>query len=172
MRERLETDSARTRCGIRIIGDHIQAADFERIHADFSGRQIDQPFGHRARDGMPHTPVLTSRRLVLKHYVQMRTIILVLIRAPNQVHDLIALDRTGSWKHRIRADSGQIIDLKGEYFAIPIDRRARLDPMVAGMDVTREGLQTVSDKFHRATAQDRQRNRRKIIRIGVDLDAE
>ena len=80
---------------------------------------------------------------------------LVLIRAPNQVHDLIALDRTGSWKHRIRTNAGQIIDLKSENFAIPIHRRARLDPMVAGMDVTCEGLQAVGDKLNGPPAKDR-----------------
>jgi hypothetical protein len=44
--------------------------------------------------------------------------------------------------------------------------------VVAGVDVGGEALQTVGDELDRAPQQHRQRDRRHLVGIGVDLDAE
>ena len=37
-------------------------------------------------------------------------IVLVPVRAADQVHHLVAFDRAGAREHRVRADAGQVVD--------------------------------------------------------------
>ena len=172
MREHLQPDSARAGGRIGVIGDDVSAPHLQRIDADLAGRQVDQPLRHRAGHRVADTAVLAGRRLVLEHDVEPGPVLLVAVRAAHEVDNLVALDRAGPRKHRIRSDARQVVDLEGEDFAGLRDGDPPLDPMVPGMDVADEGLKPVGDVLHRPPAQHRQRDSREIVRVGVHLDAE
>ena len=99
------------------------------------GDAVDQRLGDRAGDRMADAAVLAGRRLVLEHHVELGAVVLVAVRAAGQVDDLVALDAAGARKHRVRADAGQVVDLEGEDLAVGARRDARLDAVLAGMDV-------------------------------------
>ena len=68
MRQRLELDAGRPLRGMRVVGNEIAPADFQRVHADLRGRHLDQAFGHRGRDRMADRAVLAHHVLVLEHH--------------------------------------------------------------------------------------------------------
>ena len=172
VRQLLEFEARGRLCRIGVVGDEIAAAHLERVHADFGGGEIDQPFGHRHRDRMADRAVLAHDVLVLEHHARLRAIVRAGVRAAGEVDDLVGLDAAGARIDRIGADAGQIVDLEGGDGAVLADADLGLDAVVAGMDVGDEAFDAVGDEFHRPLEQLRQRDRRHLVGIGVHLDAE
>ena len=172
MRQLLEPQSRWRSAGIGVIGNQIAAADFDRIHADFCSREIDQAFRHRAGNGMADGAILTHDVLVLEHDAGPGAIILRHIRAADEVDDLVRLDGAGARIHRIRTDAGQIVDLERRDRAITLDADPALAAMIAGMNIGVETFDPVGDEFDRPAQQFRQRIGRHLVGIDVDLDAE
>src|SRR5262249_61937186 len=67
MGERLELDARRGARWMRIVGDQIASPDLQWIHADLRGSKLNQGFGDRRRDRMPHCAILAHDVLVLEH---------------------------------------------------------------------------------------------------------
>ena len=172
MRQQLEPQAGWRRAGIGVIGDEIAAADFHRIHADLHRRQIDQPFGHRAGDGMADGAILAHHVFILEHDAGPRAIILGRVGSADEIDDLVGLDRAGARIHRIGTDAGEIVDLERRDGAVALDADPALAAMVAGMDIGIETLDPVGDEFDRPAQQFRQRISRHLVGIDVNLDAE
>ena len=66
---------------------------------------------------MAHSPILAGWCFVLEDDIKLGAVLLVLVRPPHQVDDLVALNRAGSGKHGIGADAGQVIHFKGQNFS-------------------------------------------------------
>ena len=172
VRQRLELDAGRPLRGMRVVGDEIAPADFQRVHADLGGGELDQSFGHRGRDRMADRAVLAHHVLVLEHHAGAGAIVAAGVRPAGEVDDLVGLDAGGARIDRIGADAGEVVDLPGGDGAVVLDADLRLDAMVAGVDVGDEALDPVGDEFDRPLEQLRQRHRRHLVGVGVHLDAE
>ena len=121
---------------------------------------------------MTNATVLAGWRFVLKHHVELRSIVLVTIRTADQVHHLIALDGAGARKHRIRTDAGQIVDLKRKNLAGFRRSNAPRHAVLPCVDVGCERFESIRDKFHGPLKHDGKRHRREVIRVRVHLDSE
>ncbi len=121
---------------------------------------------------MADAAVLAGRGLVLEHDLELGTVVLVLVRPAGQVDDLVALDAAGAREHAEGADAGQVVDLEAEDLAVLRGRDARLDAVLARMDVGDEALQPVGDELDRPAQQQADRHGREVVGVGVDLDAE
>ena len=172
MRQQLEPQARRRRAGIGVIGNQIAAADFDRIHADFCSREIDQPFRHRAGDGMADGAILAHHILVLEHDAGPRAIVLRHIGTADQIDDLVGLDGAGARIHRIGTDAGEIVDLERRDGAVALDADPALAAMIAGVNIGVEAFDPVGDEFDRPAQQFRQRIGRHLVGVDVDLDAE
>ena len=90
----------------------------------------------------------------------------------DQINHLVTFNRTGSWKHRIRAYTRDIMEIKTQNFAVTVDSNTGLNAVVSGMDITCKTLQSIGYKFDRPIEHDGKRNRCKVIGIGMNLDAK
>ena len=150
VRQALEFQAGGAGRGIGVIGKQIAPPQLGRIHADLHRGKLDETFGHRGRNRMADGAVLAHDILVLEHHAGAGAIIRAGVGPADQIDDLIGLDAAGSWVHRIRPDAGQIVDLERGDRAVLLDADARLDAMVAGMDVGDETLEAVGDELDRA----------------------
>ena len=172
VRQDLQLDARCTGRGVGIVGNDVEFTDLQRVHADLLRRQVHQGLGHGAGDRVAHAAVLAGGRLVLEHHIEPGPVVLVLVRAAHQVDHLVALDGAGAREHRVRADAGEVDHVEAQDLAGLVDRDARLDLMVAGMDVAGEALQPVGHELHRAAQHDGQGHGGEVVRVGVHLDAE
>ncbi|OIQ63242.1 hypothetical protein GALL_552170 [mine drainage metagenome] len=155
-----------------MIGDEIAPADFDRVHPDPQGREINQTFGHRARDGMADRAVLAHDIFILEHDAGAGAIILRHIGTADQIDDLVGFDGAGARIHRIRTDAREIVDLEGRDGPVALDPDPPLAAMVAGMNIGVEALDPVRDEFYRPAQQFRQCVGRHFVGVDVDLDAK
>ena len=172
VRQRLELDPGGTAGRVGVVGNEIAAADFQRVHADLRGRELDQSLGHRGRDRMADRAVLAHDVLVLEHHAGAGAVVRAGIRPAGEVDDLVGLDARGARIDRVGTDAGEVVDLPGGDGAVVLDADLRLHAVVAGMDVGDEALDAVGDELDRTLEQLRERHRRHLVGIGVDLDAE
>ena len=166
----LESNGGRVRVGV--VGDQIAAADFQRVHADLGGGQLDQAFGHRHRDRVADRAVLAHDVFVLEHHARLRPIVAACVGAAGQVDDLVGLDAAGARIDRVGTNAGQVVDLEGGDGAVVLDADLGLDAVVAGVDVGDEALDAVGDELHRPLEQLGQRDGRHLVGVRVHLDAE
>ena len=92
----------------------------------FAAASIDQPLGHRGRDGMADGAVLAHHVLVLENDAGARAVIRAVVGPAGQVHDLVGLDAAGARIDRIGADAGEIVDLESGYRAVTLHADAAL----------------------------------------------
>ena len=172
VRQLLELQPRRRTAGIGVVGNEIAPTDVDGVHPDPHGREIDQAFRHRTRDGMADGAVLAHHVLVLEDDAGPRAIILCDVGTAYEVDDLIGFDRAGARIHGIGSDTREIVDLECGDRAIPFDADLALAAVVAGMNVGVEAFDAVGDEFDRALEKLRQRIGRHLIGINVNLDAE
>ena len=172
MRERFELDAGRCVARVGVVGDQVQPPDLGGIHADPGGCQIDEAFGHGDGDRMADGAILAHDVLVLEHHPRPGTVVAGLVGAADEVHHLVGLDAAGARIHRERPDAGEVVDLEGGDGPVVLHGDARLDAMVAGMDVGGEALQPVGDELDRPFQQLGEGGGRHLVGIDVDLDAE
>src|SRR5262249_14078413 len=172
VRQRLELDPGWTAGWMSIVRDEVAAADFQRVHADLGGGQLDEPFGHRGRNRMADGAVLAHDVLVLEHDARAGTVVLADVVPAGEVDDLVGLDARRARIDRVRADAGEVVDLPGGDGAVALDPDLRLHAMVAGVDIGDEALDAVGDELDRTLEQLGERDRRHLVRISVHLDAE
>ncbi len=133
--------------GVGVVGDQIAPAQFQRIHADFGGGELDQSFRHRHRDRMADGAVLAHDIFVLEHHTRQRTVVRTFIGAARQVDDLVGLDATGARVDRIGANPGQIVDFKGRDGAVFGNADLRFDAMIARVDIGHEAFNAVGHEL-------------------------
>ena len=172
VRQALEFQAGGAGRRIFVVGKQIAPPQLGRIHADLHRGKLDQAFGHRGGDRMADGAVLAHDVLVLEHDAGTGAIVRAGVRPADQVDDLIGLDAAGARIDRIRPDAGEIVDLERGDGAVFLDADARLDAMVAGMDVGDKAFEAVGDEFDRPLQKFRQRNDRHLVGISVHLDAE
>ena len=172
MREQLKFEAGGRLCGISVVGDQVAPAYFERVHADFGGGELDQPFRHRHRDRVTDRAVLAHDIFILEHNACLRAVVWAFIGPAREVDDLIGLDTAGARINRIGTDAGQIVDFKSGDSAILADADLRFDAMIARVDVGHETFDTVGHEFDGTLEQLGQCDRRHFVGIGVHLDAE
>src|SRR5256885_16843892 len=61
--------------------------------------------------------VLAGDVLVREYHVQLRAVLLVLVRTAGEVHHLVAFDAAGARIHGIRTDRGQVVEIEGQDLA-------------------------------------------------------
>ena len=116
--------------------------------------------------------VLAHDVLVLKDDTGAGAIVGAGVGAADQVDDLVGLDAAGARINRIRPDAGEIVDLERRDAAVLVHADPRLHAVVARMDVGDEAFEAIGDEFHRPLEQFRQRHRRHLVGIDMNLDAE
>ncbi len=172
VRQLLELDAGGSGRRIGVVGNEIAAAQLQRVHADARRRELDQALGDVGRDRMADRAVLAHHVLVLEHDAGERAVVRAGVGAADEIDDLVRLDAAGARIDGVGADAGEIVDLACGDGAGAGHADLRLDAVVAGVDVGDEALEAVGDELHRAPQQLRQRHRRHLVGIGVDLDAE
>ena len=172
VREAFELDAADARARVSIVGDHIAAANLQRVHLDGARSQIHQAFGDGAGNRMPDAAVLAGRSFILKNHLQLGAVMLVLVRTAHQIDHLVAFNGAGAREHRERADAREVVHLEGQDLAVIAHSNARLHQVMARMDVAGERLEPVGHKLHRSSQHHGQRHGGKVIRVGMHLDAE
>ena len=98
MGERLEFDAGWAARRMRIVGDQIAPADFQRIHIDLGGGELDQSFRDRCRNGMADRAVLAHDVLVLEHDTRAGAVIRAGVRSAREIR------RSGSPRSRTCGD--------------------------------------------------------------------
>src|SRR3954453_14690286 len=121
---------------------------------------------------MANGAVLAHHVLVLEHDAGPGTIVPGHIGTTDEIDDLIGLDRTGAWIHRIGPDPRKIVDLECRNGAIALDADLSLAAMVAGMNVGVEALDPVGDEFDRTSQQLGKSVSRHFVGINVNLDTK
>ena len=172
MRQQLEAQAGGRRAGVGIIGNEIVPADLDRVHPDPRGREINQTFGHRTRDGMADRAVLAHDILVLEHNAGAGAIILRHIGPADQIDDLVGFDGAGARVHRIGTDACEIVDLERHDGPVALDADPSPTAVVAGMNIRIEALHPVRDEFDRPAQQFRQRIGSHFVGVDMNLDAE
>jgi len=172
MRKLLKSHARGRHTGISIVSDQVAAADFNRIHANLRGGQIDQTFGHRTGDRMSDRPVLAHDILVLEDDPGPCPIVLGDIWSADQIDHLVCLDGAGSRIHRIGPDPRQIVDLESGNRAVQPDADSPLTAMITSVNVGVEALNPVGDEFDRPAQELGQCVSRHFVGIDMDLDAE
>ena len=172
VRELLELDARRAGRRIGVVGNEVAAAQLQRVHADARRRKLDQALRDVGRDRMADCAVLAHHVLVLEHHAGKRAVVRAGVGAADEVDDLVRLDAAGARIDGVGADAREIVDLERGDGAGAGYSDLGLDAVIAGMDVGDEALQAIGDELDGAAQQLRQRRRRHLVGIGVDLDAE
>ena len=172
VRQALEFQAGGAGRRIFVVGKQIAPPQLGRIHADLHRGKLDEAFRDSGRDRMADRAVLAHDILVLEHHAGAGAIVRAGVRPADQVDDLIGLDAAGARINRIRPDAGQIVDLERGDRAVFLDADARLDAMIAGVDVGDKAFEAVGDEFDRPLQEFCQRDHRHLVGIGVHLDAE
>ena len=171
VRQFLEGQSRNVGIGIGVVGDEVAAANLDRVHVQGAGSRVDKTFADGASDGMADRAVLAHGVLVGENDPGVGPVVLDRVGGAGQVDDLVGLDPAGARIDRIGADPGQIVDVDGGELALFGHRHARLDPMVAGMDVGHERFHAVGNELDRTLQHDAERRRSHFVGVGVNLDA-
>src|SRR6266516_7718491 len=143
VRQRLELDPGWTGGRMRVVWDQIATPDFQRVHADLGGGQLNQPLGDRGRNRMADRTILAHDILVLKHDPRTGAVVGADVRPPGEVDDLVRLDARRARVNRVRADAGEIIDFPGGDGTVVLDADLGFDAMIAGMDFGDEALDAI-----------------------------
>ena len=133
---------------------------------------IDQVLADRVADRMADGAVLRGRRLVQINDGGARPVVLVPVGPAGDVEDLVGLEHAGARILRIGAGARQHVDVEGQDLAGLAHGHARLDGILARVDVGDERLQPVGDELDGPAELDRRRRRRHLVAVGVDLEAE
>src|SRR5271165_3536527 len=97
--------------------------------------------------------ILAHDVLVLEHDTCPRAVVLRNIWSAHEVDDLVRLNRAGARIHRVRTDTGQIVDLKGGDRPVSLHADPPPAAMVAGMNVGVETFEPISHEFYRPAQQ-------------------
>src|SRR5215510_10092325 len=92
------------------------------------------------------------------------------IGATGDVEDLIGFEHAGAWILRIGAGGGQHVEIEANDLARTLDGDARLHPILAGVDVGHERLQSVGDELDGTAELDCRRRRRELVAGAVNLE--
>ena len=172
VRQVRELHPLRRGTGIAVVAAQVEGAQRRRVAPGGERQIVHQPLHHRHGDGVADGAVLAHRRLVLEHHPQPRAVAGEVVRRPHQVHHLIALDARGARIDAVGPDPGEVVDLHRRQPPLGIHRRLGVHAVVAAVDVGQEALVAVRDEFHRPLQDLRRRERRDLVAVGVDLDAE
>ncbi len=153
-------------------GQQVAAADGHRVDAQTAAGEVHQALGHGGGDRVADGAVLRHHRLVLEHHPGVGAVIGAAIRAADQVHHLVGLDRRGAGIGGVGADAGEVASLDGGDLAIGGDGHAGVDDVVAGVDVGDEALQAVGDEADGAAQGEAGGGGGHFVAVDVDLDAE
>ena len=127
----------------------VAAAELDGVEAQGLRGEIDQALRHGGGDRVADGAILAGGRLVLEHHRGLGAEVGEVVGAADQVDDLVALHGAGARIDRIGADAGEVVDVDGGDAPLGVDRHARLDAMVAGVDVAGEALQPIGDELDR-----------------------
>ena len=119
---------------MRIVRNEIAAADFQRVHADPGGGELDQSLGHRGRDRMADCSVLAHDVLVLEDDSRAGPIIRAGIGPAGEVDDLVRLDARRARIDRVGPDAGEIVDLPGGDGAVVLRSATNLTGRLSSFD--------------------------------------
>ena len=172
VRELLELDARGEGIGIGVVRDQVLPPELGGIHAELLRRQVDDALGERHRDRMADRAVLAGDVLVGEDDVHLRAVLLVPVGPAGEVHHLVALDAARARVDRVRADRGEIVQLKGQNFSRPGNGNPDFRSMLPRVNVGHERLEPVGDELHRPAQHDRERRGRHLVGIDVHLDAE
>ena len=171
VRQALELHAGGRRARVGAVLHQVAAAELDRIQASASAARSTRPSVTARGDRVADGAVLAGRRLVLEHHRGLGAVVGKVVRAADQVHDLVALHRAGARIDRIGADARQIIDIDGGDAALGIDGHAPLDAVVAGVDVGGEALQPVGNELDGPAHDLGDDGHRHLVGIDVHLDA-
>ena len=157
---------------IAVVGHDVAAAHLDRVDAERGGGPVDQVLAHRIADGMADGAVLRGRRLVEIDDGGARPVVLVPVGPARDVEHLRALEHAGARILRVGAGARQHVDVEGLDLAGLAHGDARLDEVLARVDVGHEQLQTVGDELDGTAQLDGRRGRRQFVAVGVDLEPE
>ena len=172
MRQVLEPDAAGGDRGIAIVGHDVAAAHLEGVDAQRGGGAVDQVLADGVADRVADGAVLRGRGLVEIDDGGARLEMLVPVGPAGDVEDLVGLEHAGARILRIGAGARQHVDVQAQDLAGPAHGHARLDEVLAGMDVGDERLEAVGDELDGSAERDGGGRRRHLVAIGVDLEAE
>ncbi len=97
--------------------------------------------------------VLAHDILVLQHDAGAGAVVRAGVRAAGEVDDLVGFNAAGARIDRVRPDAGQVVDRERGNGAVLLHADARLDAVIAGMNVGDEALEAIGDEFHRPPQQ-------------------
>ncbi len=172
VRELFELDAGWPGARIAVVRNEIAPPDLDRVHADARRRHLDQILGDRGRDRMADRAVLAHDIFVLEDHAGAGAVVRAFVRAAHQIDDLVGLDARRARIDRVGADAGEVVDLERRDGAVALDADLGVDAVVARVDVGDEAFQPVGDELDRPLEPLRERDRRHLVRVGVNLDAE
>lgn len=172
VRQPLEEVARRRGVGIEVVGHAVPEPELHRIEPELARHAIDHPLHDREGDGMANGPVLAHGRLVLKDDPEGGVVVPKSVNARQQANDVVALHDAAARVDGEGADAGQVVDPHAQDGAVPFHRDLGPDAMVARVDVALERLQAVGEELHRPCQEDRERARRDLVGVDVELDAE
>ena len=171
VREPLELHAGGRGARIAAVAHQVAAAELDRVQAERLGGEIDEPLGDGRGDRVADGAVLAGGRLVLQHHRGLGAEVGEVVGPADQVHHLVALHRAGARVDRIGADAREVVDVDGGDAPLRVDGHARLDAVIAGVDVAGEALQPVGDELDRPAHDLGDDGNRHLVGVDVHLDA-
>ena len=172
MRELLEEEPGGRGVRIHVGGEEIAAAHLDRIEPELAGHPVHHGLhderGHRVAD----RPVLRHRRLVLEDHAAAGVVVAEAVRARRRAQHLAALHHARARIHREGPDRRQVVEPHAEDGPVALHRHLRGDAVIARVDVGLERLDAVREELDRPAEHHRERARRDLVGIGVDLEPE
>src|SRR5581483_9202910 len=159
--------------GARIgaVGHQVAAAELGRVEPHGLGGKIDEALGDGGGDRVADGAVLAGGRLVLEDDGGPGAELGEVVGAADEVHHLVALHRAGARVDRVGPDAREVVDVDGGDAAVGIHGHARLDAVVAGVDVAGKALQPVGDELDRPPHDPGDYRHRHLVGVDVHLDA-
>ena len=172
VRQVLELDAAGGDGRIAIVGHDVAAAHLDWVDPQRGGGAVDQVLADGIADRVADGAVLRGRGLVEIDDGGACLEVLVPVGSAGDVEDLVGLEHAGARILRVGAGARQHVDVQAQDLAGLAHGHARLDEVLARMDVGDERLEAVGDELDRAAEHDGGRRRRHLVAVGVDLEAE
>ena len=165
-------DAGSRAVGELALGDHVAAADLDRIEAQLARRHVHHALHHEGRDRPPDAAIGAAGRLRGRHRPGPRPVIADPVGAGQEAHHLDRLDAGGPGIDRVGARVAQRIGLQRDDPPVRVDAEPGLQDLVEGLGGGGQILAPVAEPLDRPAQSERDRGQADILGIERRLGAE